>query len=262
MSARSLLAESVESRLPRVHGQVGSLLHRLHRAIAGRVEDDRALAADPRDEGRPVFVIVPPTGLTCLATPTRAASQRLLAALGRLALLPSGVREVIRFDGARQWALHLVGQGGMAPPPAPAVAGPDMHPHLASDAPRGAREAEQKRREEPVRDRPFALGQQGVREVIAGALAPVTLGAFASRAVVVRAPRIDVLALASGTLEGPLFPPECMNVRVTLVDVEELMEVREHRHGGVSPVVRRSVENGQEMLTYFARFTLLQTAIN
>src|SRR5215510_11024874 len=66
---------------PRLHCQVGSLLHRLHRAIAGRVDDDRALATDPGDDGRPVFVIVPPTGLTFLATPTRAASQRLLAAL-------------------------------------------------------------------------------------------------------------------------------------------------------------------------------------
>src|SRR5215831_13531728 len=99
------------------------------------MDDDRALAADPGDDGRPVFVIVPPTGLTFLATPTRAASQGLLAALGRLALLPSGVIEVIRFDGALQLAPYLIGQGRIAQPPTPAIAGADMDSHLPRNAP-------------------------------------------------------------------------------------------------------------------------------
>jgi hypothetical protein len=52
------------------------------------------------------------------------------------------------------------------------------------------------------------------------------------------------------------------HVGLTLIDVEELVEVREHWHGCASPVVRRWVGNGQEILTYFARCALLQTAIN
>ena len=104
--------------------------------------------------------------------------------------------------------------------------------------------------------------EQGVGEVIEGALAAIALVAFTSRSVVIIPPWIDVLTLAPGTLKWTIFPPECMDIGVTLVDVEELMEVREHRHGGVSPVVRRWVGNGQEILTHFARFALLQTAIN
>jgi hypothetical protein len=73
--------------------------------------------------------------------------------------------------------------------------------------------------------------QQGVGEIIEGTLAAVAPVAFAAGAIVVRPPRIDVLALAPGTLEGTLVPPECMNVGLTLFDGEELMEIREHRHG-------------------------------
>ena len=82
-----------------------------------------------------------------------------------------------------------------------------------------------------MRQRPLALREQGMGEVVEGALAAVTPIAFAPGAVVVLPPRIDVLALAPGTLEGPIFPPECMDVGLTLVGVEELVEVREHRHG-------------------------------
>ena len=46
-----------------------------------------------------------------------------------------------------------------------------------------------------------------------------------STAVVLRAPGIDVLALAPGTLEWTLFPPERMEVGLTVFDVEELVEV-------------------------------------
>jgi hypothetical protein len=38
-------------------------------------------------------------------------------------------------------------------------------------------------------------------------------------------PGIDVLALAPGTLEWPIFPSQRMNVGLTLVDVEELVDV-------------------------------------
>src|SRR2546426_294400 len=63
----------------RFHCQVGCLLDRLHRAIAGRLEDDSPLPTDPGDHRRPVFVIMVPTGLAFLPTATRAAPQRFLA---------------------------------------------------------------------------------------------------------------------------------------------------------------------------------------
>ena len=62
-------------------------------------------------------------------------------------------------------------------------------------------------------------------QIVESPLAAVGPGALAPRAVVVCPPGIDVLALAPGTLEGPIFPPECMDIGLTLVDVEELMEV-------------------------------------
>ena len=63
------------------------------------------------------------------------------------------------------------------------------------------------------------------RKAIEGALTAVAPVAFAPGSVVVLPPRIDVLALAPGTLEWTIFPPQRMNVNLTLVDVEELVEV-------------------------------------
>src|SRR2546421_12232774 len=137
----------------RFHSQVGCLLHRLHGEIFGRLDDDRALATDPGDNGRPVFIVVPPPGLAFLAAPTRPASYGLLPTLLRLALVPRRVIEVISFDRALQLALHLVGQGGIAQPPAPPIAGPDMHPYLSGKTPRRTGEAEQKGGKYPVRQR-------------------------------------------------------------------------------------------------------------
>ena len=62
-------------------------------------------------------------------------------------------------------------------------------------------------------------------QIIEGALAAVAPVALAPRAVVVRPPGIDVLALAPGTLEWAVFPPECMNVGVTVFGVEELVDI-------------------------------------
>jgi len=67
--------------------------------------------------------------------------------------------------------------------------------------------------------------EQGLGEVVEGALATVTPVAFAPGAVVVRPPRIDVLALAPGTLEWAIFPPQRMDVVVTLFGVEEVVDV-------------------------------------
>ena len=58
----------------RVDGEVGRLLHCLHRAILRRLEDDSPLATDPGDDRGPVFVIMASTGLTLLALATRPAS--------------------------------------------------------------------------------------------------------------------------------------------------------------------------------------------
>ena len=69
-----------------------------------------------------------------------------------------------------------------------------------------------------------------IGEIVESALAAVAPGAFAPRSVVVLPPRIDVLALAPGTLEGPLFPSQRVDVGMTLIGVEELVEVREHWH--------------------------------
>ena len=62
-------------------------------------------------------------------------------------------------------------------------------------------------------------------EVVKGALAAVAPVALAPRAIVVCAPGIDVLALAPRTLERRLFPPERMDVGVTVFGVEELVEI-------------------------------------
>src|SRR5262245_65841778 len=85
-------------------GQARRLLYRPHSEIAGRVDDDRALAADPRNDGWSVLVIMAPPGLPFLPTATRAAPQRLLATALRLPLAASGVIEVIRFHRPLQLA--------------------------------------------------------------------------------------------------------------------------------------------------------------
>jgi hypothetical protein len=100
-----------------------------------------------------------------------------------------------------------------------------MDAQLSGNTPRRTRETEEKRRQNPVRQRPFAPVEQGRGEVVEGALAAVTPGAFTPGAVVVRPPRIDVLALAPGTLERAIFPPQRMDVGLTLVDIEELVKV-------------------------------------
>src|SRR5215831_12715752 len=97
-----------------VHGEVGGFLHRLDREITGRLDDDSPLATDPSDDGRPVFVIMAPTGLALLPATTRAAPQRFLPTLLRLALVSSGMIKVVGFDRPLQLPLHLIGQGRIA----------------------------------------------------------------------------------------------------------------------------------------------------
>src|SRR6266446_10392203 len=119
----------------RLHGEVSCLLHRLDGEITGRLDDNSPLATDPGDDGRPVFVIMAPTGLALLPATTRAASQRLLATACRLPLVAGGVVEVIGFHSPCQLAMHLIGQSGIAQPPTPTIAGPDMDADFPGNAP-------------------------------------------------------------------------------------------------------------------------------
>src|SRR5262249_34754749 len=195
----------------RLHGEVRRLLDCLHGEIAGRLDDDRPLPTDPGDNRRPILVIMAPTGLAFLPPATRAAPQRLLATALRLPLVPGGVVEVIGFHGACHLAVGFVGEGGIAQPPAPAIARPAMHPQFSRNPSRGTRQAQQKGRENPVYDRALAAVQERAREVIEGALAILlfTAVAFQAGLVVVDAPRTDVVALTPRTLEGPIFPAQC-----------------------------------------------------
>src|SRR5262249_51353000 len=111
-----------------LHGEVGGLLHRLDRKVPCRVDHDATLAAHPGDDRGPVFVIMAPTGLALLPATTCSAPQRFLPPLLRLPLVASGLIQVVGFDRPRQLPLHLIGQGRIASPPAPAIARTGMDP--------------------------------------------------------------------------------------------------------------------------------------
>src|SRR5215831_7189796 len=86
---------------PRLDREVGRFLHCLDGKVPRYLDHDTSLAADPRDDGGPILVIMAPAGLAFLAAPSRAASQYLLPAVWRLALVPGRVIEVIRFERTR-----------------------------------------------------------------------------------------------------------------------------------------------------------------
>jgi hypothetical protein len=60
---------------------------------------------------------------------------------------------------------------------------------------------------------------------------------------VVIAPRTNGVALAPGTLERTIFPPERMEIGVAGINVEELVEMGEHQHDRESPLATRSTLN-------------------
>src|SRR5215471_17019819 len=86
-----------ESAAP-LHDDVGGLLHRLDRKVPRRLQHDTAMATHPGDNGRPILVVMAPPGLAFLVATPGVASQRFLAAHLGLALLASGVIEVIGYD--------------------------------------------------------------------------------------------------------------------------------------------------------------------
>jgi hypothetical protein len=106
-----------------------------------------------------------------------------------------------------------------------------MDPYLPRNAPGRTGQAQQKGREYPVHQRPLALVQQGLGEVVEGTLAAMAPVAFAPRAVLVRAPASNVVALAARTLQRTVFPPERMDIGLALGGVKEVVQMREYRHG-------------------------------
>src|SRR5262245_44802800 len=211
-----------------LYGEVGGLLHRLDRKVPCRVDHDTTLTAHPGDNGRPIFVVMAPPGLAFLATPPWLAAQRFRPSHLGLSLESGGMIQVVGFDCPRQLPLHFVGESRMAQPPTPAIARPHMHPHLSDNATRGTRQAQQKCREYPVHDRALAAIQERACEVIEGALAVLLFTAVTlqSGLVVIGAPGTDVVALTSGALQGPILPAQRMDIRLTRIGVEELVQMR------------------------------------
>ena len=91
-------------------------------------------------------------------------------------------------------------------------------------------------------------------QIIEGPLAAVAPVALAPRAVVVRAPRIDVVALAPRTLKGAFFPPERVDVGLTVFGAEELVDMGEHRHEEESPELRELLGTDTEILASVSSF--------
>src|SRR5262245_37706009 len=86
-----------------------------------------------------------------------------------------------------------------------------MEPHLPRNAPRRAGETQQKRCQNPVRQRPLTPVQEGLGEVVEGSLTTMAPVAFAPGSILVCAPLSNVGALAAWTLQRSVFPPQCMD---------------------------------------------------
>jgi len=78
-------------------------------------------------------------------------------------------------------------------------------------------------------------------EVVEGALATVAPVAFASRPVVIRAPWVDVGAVATGTLQWAIFPSQGMARGLASFYTAQLVYMREGQQEGEPPVVAVSV---------------------
>jgi hypothetical protein len=71
---------------------------------------------------------------------------------------------------------------------------------------------------------------------------------------VVLAPRIDIATVAPGTLEGPIFPPQGVNVDLTVFGTEELVDMGEHRHEEESPGSRELLGTDAKILASVSSF--------
>jgi len=65
--------------------------------------------------------------------------------------------------------------------------------------------------------------EQGIGQIVEGALAAVAPGAFASGSVVVIAPGTNGLTVATGTLQRAIFPPQRMDVGLARIGTEKLV---------------------------------------
>src|SRR5262249_14709488 len=81
-----------------LYADVDRLLHRLDGTVPCLVYLRTALASHPGDNGRPILVVVPPPGLTLLATPPGLAAQRFRPTRLGLSLVSGGVIEGVGFD--------------------------------------------------------------------------------------------------------------------------------------------------------------------
>jgi hypothetical protein len=129
-----------------------------------------------------------------------------------------------------------------------------MDAYFHGNAPGRTGETQQKGREYPVCQRPRALVQQGRGEVVEGALAVLAPVAFTPGPIVVLAPRIDIVTVAPGTLEWAIFPPQCVDVGLTVFGAEELVDMREYRHEEESPGSRELLGTDAEILALVASF--------
>src|SRR4030095_15303028 len=139
--------------------------------------------------------------------------------------MAGSVVEVFACHRPLQLAVHLIRQGGIAQPPAPAIAGPDMDAHFPGDAPRRARQTQQKGGKNPVGEGALAAVQECAREVIEGAFTVLLLTAvaFQSRLVVIRPPGTNVVALAPRGMRRALLTSECIGIHMALFEAEEVV---------------------------------------
>jgi hypothetical protein len=98
--------------------------------------------------------------------------------------------------------------------------------------------------------------QQGRGEVVEGALAALAPVALTPGPVVVLAPRIDLVTVAPRTLEQAIFPPQGVDVGLTVFGAEELVDMGEHRHKEESPGSRERLGTDVVILASVSSFYL------
>jgi hypothetical protein len=229
--ARSRLAASGERRRP---GWTATS------AACCTVGDrDGTPAAHPRDARRPGLLIMTAAGRALFAATPWPAAHGLGPAVLGWALVPSRVRELIGGNRARPLASHRIGQGRMAPPPAPTGAGAARAPHLPGHAPGRPGKAPQNGRPHPGRESPLALRPQRGGEVIAGAPTAVTPRTVHPGPLVGGAPGTHIGAVTPGTLARASVPPSRMEGSVAWCGTEAWVDRPEGRQRRAAPLGSR-----------------------
>ena len=81
-----------------------------------------------------------------------------------------------------------------------------------------------------MRERPLALGEERLRQVVKGTPTVFATVAFESRSVMIGTPGTDLWTVAMGTLERTIFPTQSMEVGVAGFGTEELVYMGQSRH--------------------------------